>query len=66
MNINVLHYTKSILMSSRHQDEFKKDNATNIRTDYKNSGIGSNLCGPGLIEKYQLNEKEIHFEFYMK
>ena len=66
MDINISHYTTSMLMSARHQDELKKDNATNIRIDYKNSGIGSNSCGPGLMGKYQLNEKEIHFEFYIQ
>ena len=66
MVFNVSHYTASMLMSARHQDDLKKDNATNIRIDYKSSGMGSNSCGPGLMEKYQLNEKEICFEFYMK
>ena len=66
MDINVSHYTTDMLMNSRHQDELKKDDATNVRIDYKNSGIGSNSCGPALIEKYKLNEKEIHFEFYIR
>ena len=37
-----------------------------MRIDYMNSGIGSASCGPELIEKYRLNEKEIvNFEFYV-
>lgn len=65
MEINVSHYTSHMLMDAMHWDELEKDDATNIRIDYKNSGIGSNSCGPKLLEKYRLSEKEIHFEFYI-
>lgn len=41
-------------------------NATFLIIDYKQSGIGSNSCGPVLEEKYQLNESEIDFSFYLK
>lgn len=36
-----------------------------INIDYKMSGVGSNSCGPELDKKYQLNEKEFEFEFYL-
>lgn len=65
-DINVSHYTKEMLSEATHWDELKKDVGTNIRIDYKNSGIGTNSCGPELIEKYRLDEKEIHFVFYIK
>ena len=41
------------------------DTATNIRIDYKVSGIGSNSCGPRLDEKYQLKNEDIDFSFYI-
>ena len=66
MEFNVSHYTSEMLMQATHQDELTKDNCTNIRIDYKNSGVGSHSCGPELLEKYRLSEKEIHFEFYIK
>ena len=66
MEINVSHYTTEMLMQANHWDELEKSEFTNIRIDYKNSGIGSNSCGPALLEKYRLSEKDIHFEFYMK
>ena len=53
-------------MDANHQNELIKDDSTNIRIDYKNSGVGSNSCGPKLLEKYRLSEKEIHFEFCIK
>ena len=66
MEINVSHYTTEMLMNADHWDELEKSDFTNIRIDYKNSGIGSNSCGPELLEKYRLSEKEIRFEFYIK
>lgn len=66
MEFNVSHYTAEMLMQACHQDELTKSDCTNIRIDYKNSGVGSNSCGPELLEKYRLAEKEIHFEFFIK
>ena len=65
-DINVSHYTKEMLEKATHWDELEKDNGTNIRIDYKNSGIGSNSCGPELLEKYRLSEKDISMTFYIK
>ena len=63
---NVSHYSISSLMKAMHQDELLEDNSTNIRIDYKNSGVGPGSCGPELIDKHKLSEKKIHFEFYIK
>ena len=65
MEINVCCYTPLMLFKATHQDELRKSNSTVIRIDYKNSGIGSASCGPELMEKYRLAEKDIHFEFYI-
>ena len=64
--INVSHYNSDILTEAMHTDELKKDDATNIRIDYKNSGIGSASCGPDLLPKYRLDEKDIEFSFFIK
>lgn len=66
MEINVSHYNSHILMNAKHNFELVKDKATNIRIDYKNSGIGSWSCGPELAQKYKLCEKDIHFGFIIK
>ena len=66
MEINVSQYSIESLMYSQHQDELNKSDCTNIRIDYKNSGIGSASCGPQLAQKYRLAEKDIHFEFCIK
>ena len=63
--INVSKYDSRALCEAKHIDELKPCGFTNVRIDYKNSGIGSNSCGPQLLEKYRLKEKEIKFEFYL-
>lgn len=64
-DINVSHFTKEMLDKAQHWNELEKDNCTNIRIDYKNSGLGSASCGPPLLEKYRLSEKNIKFTFYI-
>ena len=62
-DMSVSHYSSQMLSNSMHSFELVKDNSTIIRIDYKNSGIGSNSCGPELLEKYRLSEKIINFTF---
>lgn len=64
--INVSQYTAKALEDASHIDEIKKNGFTNVRVDYKSSGIGSASCGGDLLEKYRLNEKSIRFSFIIK
>ncbi len=61
--INVSEYSVSELTNKLHDFELLKDEYTNVRIDYKVSGIGSGSCGPQLAERYQMNDKNVHFEF---
>ena len=63
---NVSAYDVISLDLAQHTDELKKNGKTNIRVDYKASGLGSHSCGPMLPTQYQLNETEMHFEVYMR
>ena len=63
--INISEYASDILENARHTDELIKTGFTNIRVDYKVSGLGSNSCGPELLKQYRLDEKEIQFKFYI-
>ena len=38
---------------------------TIVNLDYKMSGVGSNSCGPELLTKYQFNDKEFEYEFFI-
>ncbi len=63
---NVSEYSKEELERKKHNFELATDEFTNVRIDYKVSGIGSGSCGPQLLEKYQLNDKNIIFNFTIK
>ena len=63
---NVSEYTADALTDAMHIDELKKNGLTNVRIDYKVSGLGSNSCGPELLEKYRLNKGPVNFSFVIK
>lgn len=60
---NVSLYATEELEAKQHNFELKPNGYTNVRIDYKVSGIGSNSCGPQLIERYQMNDKKVNFNF---
>ena len=64
--INVSQYTTQALTNAAHIDELVSNDAVNVRIDYRNSGLGSNSCGPELLEKYRLKEKDITFSFVVQ
>ena len=65
MDVNLSLYTAKQLAMADHTDEIGESTGSWLRIDYKNSGIGSNSCGPELMNQYRLEEKEIHFGFTM-
>ena len=63
---NVSQYTAAELTRATHTGELKKSGCTNVRIDYKVTGIGSASCGPqDFILKHCLTEKDIEFEFFI-
>ncbi len=62
----VSQYTSEALTEAKHVNELKKNGKTNVRVDYKVSGIGSASCGPELLEKYRLGRGKVNFSFFIK
>lgn len=60
------HFTPEDLTLGMHPHELKKREETIINIDYGMSGVGSNSCGPELLPKYQLLEKDIQFKLRIK
>jgi beta-galactosidase len=60
-SFNAGHYGMDDLAAAGHLHELTKRKETFIHLDYKMSGIGSNSCGPELLQPYRLDEKEIEF-----
>lgn len=59
---NVSYYTQEELTKKRHNFELEKSGNTVVCLDYAQDGIGSNSCGPELMEKYQLDQEAFTFE----
>ena len=64
--VQVSAYSTEALTVATHIDELEKNGAVNVRIDYRGSGLGSNSCGPELLEKYRVQEKEFRFGFAVK
>ena len=55
--------TQEELAGKKHDYELSPAGETVFCLDYKMSGVGSNSCGPLLLEDYQLCEGEFSFKF---
>ncbi|MBR3714520.1 MAG: DUF4981 domain-containing protein [Clostridia bacterium] len=65
-SFNCSHYTPAQLTNTAHDFELKPLKETVVNIDYKQSGIGSNSCGPDLAYKYRLSENKFRFSFRIK
>lgn len=54
---NASPYTQEELTNKAHNYELEESEYTIFCVDYRQSGIGSNSCGPELAKEYQLNEE---------
>lgn len=66
LGFNASYYTQEELTSKLHNFELEKSGSTVLCLDYAQSGIGSNSCGPELIEKYRLNAQRFHTTMLLK
>jgi beta-galactosidase len=60
------HYSPEQLTRTAHDYELIPERETTVIIDYRQSGIGSNSCGPQLAPEYRLAEREFAFTFRMK
>ena len=56
-------YTQEELERCAHNYELEKSGSTVLCIDYAQNGIGSNSCGPEVLEKYQFNNVLFRFRF---
>ncbi len=59
-------YTQEELTEKLHNYELEESPYTILCLDYRQSGVGSNSCGPQLLEKYQLKEENFSFQMRLK
>lgn len=65
-SFNAMHFSSEQLTNTAHDYELIPMKETVLNIDYAQSGSGSNSCGPDLIPKYQLNEKEFSWTVRIK
>ena len=65
-SFNLSPYTQEELTVKAHNYELEPCGSTVLCVDYRQSGIGSNSCGPQLIEKYRLNASHYSYSFHFK
>ena len=54
------------MSKTAHNHELPESDETVLSIDYRQNGIGSHSCGPQLLDKYRLNEKEFTFKVLVK
>ena len=64
-SFNASEYTQEELAARAHNYELEKCGCSVICVDYQMAGVGSNSCGPELMEKYRLPLPHIDAEFFM-
>lgn len=65
-SLTATHFSPEQLTAKRHHYELVPEHETTVIIDYRQAGIGSNSCGPGLLPEYQLREENISFTFRLK
>lgn len=60
-SFNVSPYTQEELTQKKHNYELEKSGYTVLCLDYQQNGIGSNSCGPVLLEEYKCNQEAFTF-----
>ncbi len=61
-SFNASAYTQEELGEKKHHYELEPSGSTVLCLDYRINGIGSNSCGPELLEKYRFCEETFTFE----
>lgn len=64
-SFNASHYTVEELAGKAHNYELEQSGHVILHLDYAMSGVGSNSCGPQLLEQYRLNEENMHWEMLL-
>lgn len=60
-DFQALPYTAEELTRKAHNSELEESDSTVVNVDYAQSGIGSNSCGPALLEEYRLDAEQFTF-----
>lgn len=60
-DVQALNYTAHEMTRALHDDELEMADSVIVHVDYMQSGIGSNSCGPQLLEQYRFDMSEFDY-----
>ncbi|CQR46462.1 Evolved beta-galactosidase subunit alpha [Paraliobacillus sp. PM-2] len=55
------YYSTDTIEKANHTYDLMKDNFITFNVDFKQQGLGSASCGPGVLEQYKLKNEDFHF-----
>lgn len=61
-SFNASYYTQEVLEQTKHNFELEESDSTVLCVDYALNGIGSNSCGPVVLDQYRFRENEFRFQ----
>lgn len=64
-SFNASIYTQEELEKTAHSYQLTESDSTILCLDYAMNGIGSNSCGPRLLEQYRFDEEKFTFTFHL-
>lgn len=62
-SFNASLYTQEVLERAAHNYELEESDSTVLCIDYALNGIGSNSCGPVVLDKYRFDDTAFRFRF---
>lgn len=65
-SFNASPWSVAELTETMHNYELSDSQTVYFHLDYRMSGCGSNSCGPALMQQYQFNEEDFHWEFFLE
>jgi beta-galactosidase/beta-glucuronidase len=66
LNFSAHLYTTENLEEAKHTCDLVKEDYITWNINYRHNGLGTNSCGPGPLEKYQLRPEEFQFAVRFK
>lgn len=63
LNVSARHYSTENLDQAQHTYELEESDSIELNVDYKQHGIGSASCGPGVLEKYELKNDSFEYSY---
>lgn len=62
-SFNASYYTQEELEKKKHNYELTESDSVVLCLDYAQNGIGSNSCGPAVLDQYRFNDVLFRFQF---